>query len=66
MLLAAHELGLGTCWIGEILKKENEVNQLVGAPQDYELMAMIAIGYYEPRVRNVPRKPLDEVVLKWM
>jgi len=30
MLLDAHELGLGTCWIGEILKNEDKVRGLLG------------------------------------
>jgi nitroreductase len=29
MMLAGHEMGLGTCWIGEILKREADVYSLV-------------------------------------
>ena len=31
-MLVAHELGLGTCWIGEILPHESEVKELLSVP----------------------------------
>lgn len=45
MLLAAHGLGLGAVWLGEILNQKEEVRQLLHAPEPLELMAVIAIGY---------------------
>lgn len=48
MLLAAHGLGLGSCWIGEILGYQEEVMQFLNiARDDYELMGLVAIGYAE-------------------
>lgn len=56
MLLAAHGLGLGACWIGAF--KEEEVKKAVNAPEDMRPVAMIPIGYPaespSPRPRRQP------------
>ena len=66
ILLAAREMQLGTCWIGEILKKEKEVNALVAAPDHFELMAMLCVGYTSERRGAGKREPLDKLVAKWL
>jgi len=66
MMLVGYEMGLGTCWIGEILKREVELNALVEAPHNLELMAMISIGYSDLlNKRSMPRKDIDQLLLKW-
>jgi nitroreductase len=45
MLLTIHVLGLGGVWLGEILKNKDKVKELLGANQDLELMAVVALGY---------------------
>ena len=65
ILLSAYEMNIGTCWIGEILKREKEVNEAVGVSDSLELMAMITIGYYEKTTIKAKRKTMDEIVLKW-
>jgi nitroreductase len=63
MLLAIHSLGLGGVWLGEILKSEKEFKILLEAPEPYELMAVIALGYpAEPIFVNSKRKELSELV----
>jgi nitroreductase len=63
MLLAVEALGLGAVWLGEILKSEREVNGLLEAPDGYELMAVIALGYPDgPRPGPTERRPLNELV----
>ena len=44
MLLAAHDLGLGAVWIGEILKNEDKVRELCGAPDNFRLSAVLSLG----------------------
>lgn len=64
MLLAATELNLGACWIGEILNKASVVKKLLGIDNRYDLMAVVALGHKgEIDGERVPRKSLDEVVL---
>jgi nitroreductase len=63
MLLAIHGLGLGGVWLGEILKSEGELRALLGAPDDYELMAVIALGYpAEKTVQRPERQDLASLV----
>lgn len=63
MLLEAHSLGLGACWLGEILKNKNLVNRILNIPDDKELMAVIAVGYPSKRERKSTRKSLGELLL---
>ncbi|MFA6076054.1 MAG: nitroreductase family protein [Negativicutes bacterium] len=65
ILLAAHSIGLGTCWIGEILKNQDKVNELLVIPQGLKLMAVITLGYPEKTSKS-RRKPLDESILSWV
>lgn len=45
MLLAAHGMGLGAVWLGEILNRKDDVGQILDTPDSMELMAVMAIGY---------------------
>ena len=62
MLLAAHALGLGGCWLGEILKNKDNVNGILSIPEDCELMAVIALGYGTSKEKP-ERKRLEELML---
>jgi nitroreductase len=62
LLLAIHGLGLGGVWIGEIRKNMEEVRKLCGAPEKYELMAVIVLGYSAQKATKGKRKGLDDVV----
>ncbi len=64
MLLALHSLGLGGVWLGEILKKKETVNELFGAPESYELMAVLALGYPANKKRTSERKAISELVYR--
>lgn len=64
MLLAAEALDLGAVWLGEILNRREEVNQLLELTAHYQLMAVIALGYPEHRQQKSQRKPLDELLIK--
>ncbi len=61
ILLAVHSLGLGGVWLGEILKSKDEVRALLKAPDQYELMAVLAIGYPAPKERSSTRRDVKEV-----
>lgn len=45
--LAAEELGLSTCWLGAI--KREEIKELLGLPEKYSLLYLIAVGYSEQK-----------------
>jgi nitroreductase len=64
MLLAIHSMGLGSVWLGEILKKKDGVNSVLGAPDTFELMAVVAIGYPVRKKRESERKELCSLVFR--
>ena len=46
MLLAVHGLGLGSCWIGEVVNQQEKILNLLGvSSENVELMGIISIGY---------------------
>lgn len=62
LVLAAWELGLGTCWVG-VFHEEEELKKVLGLPEDARVVAMVTLGY--PAERKDPvtdRKPLEEIV----
>ena len=63
MLLMAEELGLGACWLGEILNRKEEVNKFLNISERYELMAVIALGYSDEHPSS-KRKPLGELIIE--
>jgi len=62
MLLVLHALGLGGVWLGEILKNKGKVSRVLSAPENLELMAVIALGYPAGRGGKGSRKSMEEVV----
>ena len=46
MLLAAHALGLGSCWIGSYGSGyEDTAKRILGIPDDKRLLSLISLGY---------------------
>lgn len=64
MLLAAHALGLGGVWLGEILKRSAEVNGVLALPANLELMAVIALGHPVPKRRTSSRKAAASLIVR--
>ena len=62
MILTAHSLGYGSCWIGLALLIERELNELLKPPEKAKLVTLISIGKPVGEVRIKSRKPLNEVV----
>jgi nitroreductase len=64
MLLAAHGLGLGAVWLGEILNQETQVHEVLNTdPEQLELMAVIAMGYPAQEGSSF-RKDLSQLLLE--
>lgn len=60
MVLRAHELGLGTCWLGRF--SADKVKAALNIPEAAEVVAMTPIGYPAETPSARPRRPFDEVV----
>jgi nitroreductase len=64
ILLAATALGLGTCWVaGDKKSYAGQIVALCGAPVEYKLVSMIAIGH-AAEVPSPSKRALGEV-LHW-
>ena len=62
LMIAAAALGLGTCWVaGDKKPYAAKVVELCGAPPEFKLVALIAIGYAAD-IPTPPKRPLAEVV----
>ena len=59
ILLKAHDLGLGSLWICDILYIDKAVNQYLKT--DMPLLAAISIGYADESPKSRPRKTIEEV-----
>ena len=64
MLLATEELGLGAVWLGEILNRQEQVKQIIGIGDEYDLMAIIAIGHPIHRNQSSKRKEINKLIVK--
>ncbi|MFC1675373.1 hypothetical protein ACFL1K_05780 [Candidatus Omnitrophota bacterium] len=54
---------MGTCWLGEILNKKEEVRRYLKAGADLELMAVVTLGLPDEDVTESSRKPLKSLML---
>lgn len=63
MLLQAYGLGLGSCWLGEILNRKEEVERYLKIDSDYELMAVVTLGYSDEEYSQGSRKNLKSFFL---
>jgi nitroreductase len=63
MLLEAQSLGLGACWLGEILNRKKEVSGNLQVPADLELMAVLSLGYSAEKTLKGKRQSLKSMVL---
>ena len=60
MMLEAHALGLGTCWLGHFYI--DKVKKALHIPQDVSVVAFTPIGYPAEQPVMRPRKELKDVV----
>lgn len=68
LVLAAYDLGLGTCPIGLITAFDDDIKGELSLPEDKRVVIAVALGYGDPQAPvNRPRSqraPLSDVV-KW-
>ena len=62
MLLAAHALGLGTCWIGSYGSTyEEKVKEILGIPRGKRLLSIVSVGFPAESPKSA-RRELKELV----
>ena len=62
LLLAAHALGLGACWMTGPLVAAMELRELLGVPESWEIAALVPVGRPAEVPRAPSRKPLGTLV----
>jgi nitroreductase len=60
LMLAAHELGLGSVWVGAF--NESEVFEVLDLPHNLRPVAIIPIGYPERIPQAPPRVAKEDAV----
>src|SRR3712207_2550589 len=60
ILLAVVDEGLGACFVGSFY--DQEVQEVLGLPQDVRPIAIIPIGYCTEGPRKFPRRPRTQIV----
>jgi len=65
MLLQAHNLGLGACWVGAF--DENMVSNAVGLPEEVRPQVIIPLGYPDEKPAEPAKYPLENITYfeKW-
>lgn len=48
MVLAAHNMGLGTCPVGLITAFDDEIREMLNIPEEKNMVIGIAVGYPDP------------------
>ncbi len=62
LLLAAHALGLGSCWVaGDKKPYAGAVAELLGIPNSHRLVSLVSVGYAAV-VPSPKKRPLSEVM----
>jgi len=57
LMLAAHALGLGTCWIaGDKKDYADKVRGMLGAPAEFKLVGLVPLGYPAEQPKRQKRK----------
>ncbi|MDA8222032.1 nitroreductase family protein [Desulfosporosinus sp.] len=60
--LRAVDLGLGTCWV--MMFDQEKVKQILGLGENYNVVALLPVGYPDQNPNSRPRIELGEILLK--
>ena len=65
MLLTAHSLGLGSCWVGAF--DEHEIWTILGLPEEISVQGVITIGYADEVPQAPPKYRIEHMMFfeKW-
>lgn len=61
MVLSAHALGLGTCWVGAF--NEAKVKEVLGIPDEVRIVQILPLGVPAAAGMPKPRKSMEQIVV---
>ena len=65
ILLAATDMNIGSCWVaGDKKPYVDEMTRILGAPEGYKLVSLIALGWPKKDSGRDKKRSLDNV-LHW-
>ena len=62
LTLRAVDLGLGTCWV--MMFNQKKVKQILGLGENYNVVALLPVGYPDQNPKARPRIELSHILLK--
>jgi len=62
LTLRAVDLGLGTCWV--MMFNQEKVKEILGLGENYNVVALLPIGYPDQNPKARPRIELSQIILK--
>lgn len=66
LMLAACDKGLGTCWLtGPLKTREAAIASFLDIGDDYEIVALVALGYPAHQPAMPPKLDIEEKV-RWL
>jgi nitroreductase len=65
LFLAAHSLGIGSCYIGlaNTLQEDDEARKIIKIPKNHEIVSFLIFGYPDERIPVPNREPK---ILNWL
>lgn len=64
MLLMAHSLDVGTCWVN-FLPTKRKMRKILGIPACFDPIGLISLGYYSQKINQRPRKYENGDLISW-
>ena len=68
MMLAAHALGIGSCWIGfaSALGLSQEMLTRLGVPETYHISAALVFGHPQEKPKKASIRKIEADVINWI
>jgi nitroreductase len=68
IMLAAHSVGIGSCWIGfaSILGIRKDIMKKIGVPEKHHISAAIVLGYPKDKAERASIRKIGSDIIKWI
>ena len=68
MMLAAHSIGIGSCWIGfaSVLGLNKKIMKKIGIPERHHISAAIVLGYPKDKTNRASMRKISSDIIKWI